>query len=153
MGIRSPAQLAKQFFEPVPLSRIAKMAAPPPPLPRRDRPPLPMSTAIERTFSPPEPQQVFSPPPASPPPADGSLLIPDLCHGTNFGSCLQLSYEAISKRHEEELRALESLRGHIFKRQRADKEYAEQLLRINQVSERSSQFSSSTTSAIIQVIV
>ena len=49
-----------------------------------------------------------------------------------FGVCLQQGYEAITKKHEDELLALESLRGHIFNRARADKEYAESLNRLNQ---------------------
>lgn len=130
------------------------MAAPPP-LPRRERPSFP--TPAERTFSPPMDLHPMSPPIGSPIhnaaalDAASSSIAPDLCHGNKFGACLQTSYEAISKRHEEELHALESLRGHVFKRQRADKEYAEQLQRINQSCERSAQFPSSTTSPIVQV--
>uniref|UniRef100_A0A1X7U1C3 FCH domain-containing protein n=1 Tax=Amphimedon queenslandica TaxID=400682 RepID=A0A1X7U1C3_AMPQE len=128
------------------------MAAPPPPLPRRDRPPLP----DPRTFSPPGPQQpypsegAFSPQqqPSSP---SSSISAPDLCqNGSDFGSCLQLNYDAISKRHEEELHSLESLRMHIFKRQKVDKEYSDSLQRINQSCERSAQFPVATTSPVVQ---
>ena len=130
------------------------MAAPPPPLPRRDRPPLP----DPRTFSPPSHQQQYPPPegafspqqqPSSP---SSTLSAPDLCqNGSDFGSCLQLNYDAISKRHEEELHSLESLRMHIFKRQKVDKEYSESLQRINQSCERSAQFPVATTSPVVQV--
>lgn len=130
------------------------MAAPPPPLPRRDRPPIP-SPADSRAFSPPQqqlpyPNDTFSPPPPASP--TNSLAAPDLCQGgSDFGSCLQLNYDAISKRHEEELHSLESLRMHLFKRSRADKEYADALQKINQSSERSAQFPVSTTSPVVQV--
>lgn len=124
------------------------MAAPPP-LPRRERPSFPIPA--ERTFSPPMDVHPMSPPISSPTHNATASDAPDLCHGNKFGACLQTSYEAISKRHEEELHALESLRGHVFKRQRADKEYAEQLQRINQSCDRAAQFPSSTTSPIVQV--
>lgn len=112
----------------------------PPPVPRRERPQLPGRT----TFSPTSPTEL----PAVEPP---SSYAPDLTQGQHFGSCLQSSYEAISKRHEEELHALESLRGHIFKRQRVDKEYADNLARINQSCQRSAHFAPSVTSPVVQV--
>lgn len=40
---------------------------------------------------------------------------------------------------------------HLFKRSRADKEYADALQKINQSSERSAQFPVSTTSPVVQV--
>ena len=132
------------------------MSAPPPPLPRRERPSIPLPTPPDRHFSAPieaqSPPFITSPAPSSSSAENNTMLpVPDLSSGeANFGSCLQSSYEAISKRHEEELHALESFRGHVFKRQRADKEYAEQLLRINQASERAAQFPHSTTSPIVQ---
>ena len=127
------------------------MSGPPPVVPRRSHHHPPPSIP-DRTFSPTSStnSSVTSPPPEPP---SSSSFVSNYSQSNNFGSCLQSSYEAISKRHEEELRALESLRGHVFKRQRADKEYAEQLGRINQSCERAAQFPSSTTSSIVQVCV
>lgn len=124
------------------------MSGPPPVVPRRSHHHPPPSIP-DRTFSPTSStnSSVTSPPPEPP---SSSSFVSNYSQSNNFGSCLQSSYEAISKRHEEELRALESLRGHVFKRQRADKEYAEQLGRINQSCERAAQFPSSTTSSIVQ---
>lgn len=68
-----------------------------------------------------------------------------------FGHCLQQGYEAITKKHEDELLALESLRGHIFHRARADKEYAENLAKMNQkASKKVSTIDQS--SAVIKVL-
>ncbi len=113
---------------------------PPPVLPRRtkkpDRPPsIPISSS--------------SPPLPSPSPHQSSA--PVLNENDAFGYCLQSSYEAIGKRHEEEMHALESMRMHIFKRMKCDKDYADQLLRANQSCSRHGQFTSSTTSAAVQV--
>ena len=69
-----------------------------------------------------------------------------------FGVCLQQCYEAITKKHEDELLALESLRGHIFNRARADKEYAESLSRMNQKANKKVQ-NISQSSAVVQVIL
>ena len=72
---------------------------------------------------------------SSPPPAvfrGTSVSTDDGSSQEGFGRCLQQGYEAITKKHEDELLALESLRGHIFHRARADKEYAESLLKMNQ---------------------
>lgn len=67
-----------------------------------------------------------------------------------FGVCLQQSYEAINKRHEDELLALESLRGHIFHRARADKEYSENLLKMNQKANKKLT-NINRSSAVVQV--
>lgn len=67
-----------------------------------------------------------------------------------FGVCLQQGYEAITKKHEDELLALESLRGHIFNRARADKEYAESLNRLNQKATKKVQ-NINQSSAVVQV--
>ena len=56
--------------------------------------------------------------------------------GVGFGSCLQSCYEAINKRHDDELKALESFRVHIFNRAKAEREYADSLARINQKAQR-----------------
>ena len=67
-----------------------------------------------------------------------------------FGTCLQSAHEAINKRHEDELRALESFRMHVFNRARADREYAEQLVKINMRANRAIS-SISQASPIVQV--
>lgn len=72
---------------------------------------------------------------SSPPPVmtRGSSVVAGGGSGLEgFGYCLQQSHEAITKRHEDELLALESLRGHIFHRARADKDYSDSLLKMNQ---------------------
>ena len=98
-------------------------------------PPIPPRVAAKppvkpRVSSPPAHVATFSS--SSPSPAAAPL---GLDHD-RFGSCLQTCYDAINKRHEEELRALESLRVHIFNRAKADREYAESLARINQRATR-----------------
>lgn len=50
------------------------------------------------------------------------------------------------------VQALESVRNHLYKRARADKEYAEQLLRINQSSRKAAEFSDHSSS-IVQVCI
>lgn len=116
---------------------------PPPILPRR---PKLSSSQHDRTSNVSSTPSVVSPPLPSP---HGSTA-PSLEDSNAFGYSLQSSYEAISKRHDEELHALESMRMHIFKRTKSDKDYAEQLSRINQSCERLGQFSA-TTSAAVQV--
>ncbi len=71
--------------------------------------------------------------------------------GEGFGSCLQNCYETITKRHEDELLALESLRGHVFNRARLDKEYAENLAKTNAKASRKMSNVSNKSSAIVQV--
>lgn len=128
-------------------------------------PPLPPRTELMR----PVPKPRVSSPPTSPSgsstasPTPPTRLPPPLASSSSssdggpagherFGSCLQTCYEAINKRHEEELRALESLRVHISNRARADKEYAESLARINQRANRGVA-SITQQSAIVQVSV
>ena len=48
-----------------------------------------------------------------------------------FGKCLHQAHDAINKRHEDELHALESFRAHVFYRAKADREYAQELGKIN----------------------
>ena len=118
---------------------------PPPVLPRRGRVP---SAQLDRASNASSSMSLSSPlPPMPSPPSFGSAQ----SDRNAFGFNLQSSYEAISKRHEEELHALESMRMHIFKRMKCDKEYSEQLFRANQSCQRIGQFTSSTTSAIVQV--
>lgn len=115
-------------------------------------PPLPPRTELMR----PVPKPRVSSPPTSPGTASPSPPVP-AAHGgpvgqERFGSCLQTCYDAINKRHDEELRALESLRVHIFSRARADKEYAETLAKINQRANRGVA-NITQQSAIVQVRV
>ena len=67
-----------------------------------------------------------------------------------FGSCLQTCYDAINKRHDDELRALESLRVHVFNRSKADRDYAESLAKINQRASRGLS-NVNQSSAVVQV--
>ena len=67
-----------------------------------------------------------------------------------FGSCLQTCYDAINKRHDDELRALESLRVHVFNRAKADRDYAESLAKINQRASRGLS-NVNQSSAVVQV--
>ena len=67
-----------------------------------------------------------------------------------FGSCLQTGFDAIHKRHEDELLALESLRAHIFNRAKDDKEYADKLSKTNVRASRKVA-NINKTSAIVQV--
>jgi len=85
---------------------------------------------------------------ASPVPTVGSADSEET--GEKFGSCLQACYEAINKRHDDEIRALESLRVHIFNRAKADREYAETLSKINNRANRGLT-NVNQSSAIVQV--
>ena len=71
--------------------------------------------------------------------------------GERFGNCLQNCYDTITKRHEDELLVLESLRGHVFNRSRLDKEYAENLAKTNSKASRKMANVSNKSSAIVQV--
>ncbi len=99
-------------------------------------PPCPAPTTPKSREKPPAPLPNDQPPPRPLPPRNlhpaPTSLAPDPA-GESFGSCLQAQtcYDAINKRHEDELRALESLRVHIFHRAKADKEYAESLAKAN----------------------
>lgn len=68
-----------------------------------------------------------------------------------FGECLQNCHDIIHKRHEDELLALESLRNHIFSRAKFDKEYAENLAKINMKASRKMGAVGDKSSAIVQV--
>ena len=98
-----------------------------------------------------------SPPPPIPPvaaarrrPVMEQQMSDSFSSQEGFGVCLQQCYEAITKKHEDELLALESLRGHIFNRARADKEYAESLNRMNQKANKKVQ-NINQSSAVVQV--
>lgn len=111
---------------------------PDPPLPERPRP-VDIHRSPHPVVTSPTPSSSFQPPSA-----------PAVSQGDRFGARLQSSYEAISKRHEQELKALESLRNHIYKRSRADKDYAETLLKINQTSRKAADLANNP-SRIVQV--
>ena len=124
----------------------ARSPAPAPPVHQQAAPQLPpfrpsLSPPIPPSNSPPSPlQQHTSVPPRS-------------VHNGNsfaFGTCLQESHEAIHKRHEDELHALESFRAHVFFRAKADREYAQELAKINSRANKTLS-SVSQPSAIVQV--
>ena len=57
-------------------------------------------------------------------------------NGADFGSCLQSARDCINKRHDDELKALESFRVYMHKRAKADAEYAATLGKINSQTAR-----------------
>ena len=101
----------------------------PPVAPRKPQPPAPRQHSTA-----PAPDVNGSTATGPPPPIVIRGAPPVIANdgGEGFGHCLQQGYEAITKKHEDELLALESLRGHIFHRARADKEYSESLIKMNQ---------------------
>ena len=68
----------------------------------------------------------------------------------NFGSCLQSARDCINKRHDDELKALESFRVYMHKRAKADAEYAATLGKIGSQASRETG-SLATGSNIVQV--
>ena len=68
----------------------------------------------------------------------------------NFGSCLQSASDCINKRHDDELKALESFRVFMHKRAKADAEYAATLGKIGSQAARDAG-SIATGSKIVQV--
>lgn len=153
----------------------AKPNGPPPPLPTSHRPSLtgPGTTAHghpQQSSSEPTTSFPKSAPPVSKPPVLGSPSGPispaaPLSPSSEttqpptmsqrmegFGSCLQNCYETITKRHDDELLVLESIRSHVFCRARLDKEYSENLLKVNGKVNRKMGNLSNKSSAIIQVI-
>lgn len=64
---------------------------------------------------------------------------------------MQNNYEVISKRHEDELLALESFRNHVFARSRIDKEYSDNMAKMNVKASRKMGSVSNKSSAIMQV--
>lgn len=121
--------------------------SPAPPPPSHQPPQLPPPRA---SLSP----SISSPPPPSPPhnrvaptPAGSGG---DGKSGFAFGTCLQEAHDAINKRHEEELHALESFRAHVFFRAKADREYAQELAKINSRANKTLS-TVSQSSAIVQV--
>lgn len=71
--------------------------------------------------------------------------------GEGFGVCLQNCYDTINRRHEDELLALESFRNHIFARARLDKDYSENMNKMNMKASRKMNSVTNKTSAILQV--
>lgn len=152
---------------PAPLPPSSPPSSPMPPAPPRTRTP----TAAEQTQpTPPPPRHgSLSPAGVSSPPIHQQPQSPRFAPrprqissenstsgggggggGYAFGSCLQEAHEAINKRHEEELHALESFRAHVFFRAKADREYAQELAKINSRANKSLT-TISQTSPIIQV--
>ena len=120
---------------PPPIPSTARPSLPPHPsqpsggIHHPPQPPLPHSPSLpRREFSRPSVESSFS---------SSSKFPVDPVKEDSFGYCLQSSMEAITKRHEEELKALESLRVHISKRTRADREYSLALEKLNQQANRS----------------
>lgn len=121
----------------------AKTASPPSPIPSKidQRPPAPLppppSSPVpslpSRDFGTPYRQPDIPPPIAAPPTPPVHSPSPALPNKNQvaFGSCLQQAHDAINKRHEDELHALESFRAHVFFRAKADREYAQELSKIN----------------------
>ena len=135
----------------------------PPPAPPPSSSPAPSPVPTARSPAPQTPQQPELPPfrpPISPPVPSGHPQLPSPTPapptpGANansfaFGTCLQESHEAINKRHEEELHALESFRAHVFFRAKADREYAQELAKINSRANKTLA-TISQSSAIVQV--
>ena len=123
---RSPAPPPSHFQQPqLPPPRVSLAASP--------GPPLPPSSSSSRHHTP-------------LPPSSGGK------DGFAFGTCLQEAHDAINKRHEEELHALESFRAHVFFRARADREYAQELAKINSRANKTLS-TVSQSSAIVQVTV
>lgn len=80
-----------------------------------------------------------------------SMSVQSTSSTEGFGACLQNCYETIGKRHEDELVALETLRGHVFSRARLDKEYSEGLAKMNMKASRKMNTLGNKSSAILQV--
>lgn len=137
---------------------VANAASPPSPAPSKidQRPPAPLPPSPvpslpsrdNGTFSrPPDiPPVSMSPSPPVPTPT------PSLSKSqAAFGTCLQQAHDAINKRHDDELHALESFRAHVFFRAKADREYAQELSKINTRANRTLA-AVSHSSPIIQVL-
>ena len=138
---------------------------PPPPLPTAPRPTA--NTQMQQLMNEPATSSPkFAPPISKPPVLPTSPVSPlspvslsevPKCTSMStdserFGSCLQNCYETITKRHDDELLVLESMRSHVFQRARLDKEYAENLAKMNGKANRKMATLSNNSSAIVQVI-
>ena len=121
---------------PAPLNHIANEPPPTPP------PSLPSRRVISESGKQ-SPKGVVSPSPS------------DVVSGSSpegFGLCLQNCYDIINKRHEDELLALESFRNHIFARSRLDKEYSENMAKMNMKASRKMTSVGNKSSTIFEVI-
>ena len=173
----SPAPpLPKRPAEPLPpLPSTADAAPPLPKRPAEPLPPIPTQRKQSETL-PPVPSQVQAratapsyptrspvpdlPVPASPSKSVGTPVFPTrasapMANGdidpNSFGKCLQGATEAIGKRHDDELIALESLRFHVFNRAKQDKAYAEELLKTNMRASKKAAMVSNPSSPIFKV--
>lgn len=161
---------------PVPAARTSVSAAPPVSPVSNDPPPtpppsLPSRRLISENSKPPTVDAVTTPPPGVPtstsrpsvptttkrpskPVVESVVRHDSTAMATNtegFGICLQNCYDTINKRHEDELLALESLRNHLFARSRLDREYAENMAKMNTKASRKMGSVSNKSSAIMQV--
>lgn len=68
-----------------------------------------------------------------------------------FGLCLQNCYDTINKKHEDELLALESFRNHVFARSRLDKDYSDNMSKMNMKASRKMNSVGNKSSAIMKV--
>ena len=144
----------------------SKPLGPPPPLPSTPRPtsnPQMQHHFLNEGVTTPRSAPTSRPPVLFSPGSPISPLSPVSSQGTidpaassddaqGFGSCLQNSIEMITKKHEDELLVLESLRSHVFHRSRMDKEYSENLAKANLKAKRK-MGNANNKSAIVQVIV
>ncbi len=159
--------LLKRLPEPLP-PVLSQAEAPGPALPRRPAEPLPSPLSLKNQSSSPPLRRLSDPPSTTAhsthPMALASLVksttIPVLAVANgesntseSFGQCLPSATDAIGKRHEDELIALESLRFHIFNRARQDKAYAEELLKTNTRASKKAASVSNPSSPIFQVCV
>ena len=143
---QAPAESSPTSTRPAPVPRSSAPALPP----ERSQPntgsapALPPERPLPRTNSTERPQPRASTTERPQPRASTS-------EGEGFGSCLQNCYDTITKRHEDELLALESLRNHVFNRARLDKEYADNLAKTNAKAQRKMVNVGNKASAIVQV--
>lgn len=138
------------------------VAATPPPVPSTSRPaPLaPLNHVANELSTPPPPtlpsRRTISETGKSSPISVVSPSPSDVISGSSpegFGLCLQNCYDTINKRHEDELLALESFRNHVFQRSRLDKEYSENMAKMNMKASRKMNSVGNKSSAIMQVFL
>lgn len=150
-----PTPASRSNAAPVPTARPAVVAAPstpvssdPPSLPSRrvvnesSKPPVDASTPTSRPSIPATKRPIVKP---------TESVKHDSTSTEGFGICLQNCYDTINKRHEDELLALESLRNHLFARSRLDKDYSDNMAKMNTKANRKMGSVSNKSSAIMQV--
>lgn len=138
----SPASLMSGRPLPNPMEPDRERPLPKPVVVEKERP-LPKSVMVEKENS-----TSMKMPRVTP--ERSTLANGDINHDS-FGASLHNSHEALAKKHEDELIALESLRFHIFNRAKQDKSYAEELFRTNQRASKKAGNVSNPTSPIFQV--